>query len=131
MIRLALVDDYLNLRDALKNFLCLWDDLAVIIEASNGKEFLDRLCMSADLPHIVLMDTKMPVMDGFQATRYLTVHYPFIKVLAMSADEDVESQMMECGAAAFLLKGEDADKIVETIHLLLPDDNCMIGKMLI
>jgi DNA-binding NarL/FixJ family response regulator len=127
MIRLALVDDYLNLRDALKNFLCLWDDLAVIIEASNGKEFLDRLCISADLPHLVVMDTKMPVMDGFQATRYLSVHYPFIKVLAMSADVDVECRMMECGAAAFLLKGEDSGKIVETIHLLFPEGSFKIG----
>ena len=127
MIRLALVDDYLNLRDALKNFLGLWDDLKVVIEASNGKEFLDRLCISSDLPHIVVMDTKMPVMDGFQATRYITVHYPFIKVLAMSADEEVESHMMECGAAAFLLKGVDADKIVEAIHLLSPDETCTTG----
>lgn len=119
MIRVALVDDYANLRDALKNFLLyLENDICVVLEASNGKDFLDRLFTCCTKPDVVLMDVQMPVMDGYDATRYLAEHYPYIKVVGMSADSDegVSQKMLDCGAARFLPKGVDADKIVEAIY---------------
>jgi DNA-binding NarL/FixJ family response regulator len=118
MIRVALVDDYCSLRDAMKHFLALWEDVEVVLEAADGKDLLDRLCVSCDMPDVVVMDVQMPIMDGYQATRYLSLHYPFIKVLGMSADEEVGNRIMDCGAAGFLPKGVDGDKIVEAIYAL-------------
>ena len=123
MIRVALVDDYCILRDAMKHFLTLWDDLRIVLEAANGKDLLNRLVISREMPDVIVMDAQMPVMDGYQATRYLSLHYPFIKVLGMSADEEVEQKMLDCGAACFLPKGIDSDKIVEKIYALANEVN--------
>ncbi|UUL84221.1 ATP-binding protein [Sphingomonas qomolangmaensis] len=93
-------------------------------EAANGQEALDRV--SAAVPDLVLMDVRMPVMDGLEATRRLRViaGLAALPVIAVSAGVSVEerTRSLDAGANAFLTKPVDFDELVSTITLHLPID---------
>lgn len=120
MIRIAIVDDLIMLREALKRYLSCWKDIRVILEASNGRELLDKLLLCKDMPDIIMMDAHMPIMNGFLTTRYIATHYPFIKVVGMCSvpDAEVEMEMRTVGAADFIVKTADRASIVQTIGAL-------------
>ena len=118
MIRVAIVDDYPMIRETLKRYLGICHDMSVVMEAGHGRDFINRLFISTELPDVVVMDVQMPVMDGYQAARYLSLHYPCIKILGMSANEEAGRQMLACGASFFLPKCVDGEKIAAAIHTL-------------
>ena len=68
--KIALVDDHTLLRKALANLIQSFDTYSVILEADNGKDFINKLKPEA-LPDLVLMDIHMPEMDGYQASNWL------------------------------------------------------------
>ena len=93
--------DVLVVEDDISLCEALCDTLEVngyrVISARNGTEALIKL----ELNHfkLVVSDVQMPVMDGYQATRYISLHYPCIKILGMSANEEAGRQMLACGAS--------------------------------
>lgn len=119
MIKLALVDDHKMFRDGLKFALSQTKDFNVVMEASNGQEFIDGLEESQ--PDVVLMDIGMPKMDGIQATEAALNINPNIKVIALSMFSDTEyyQKMVAVGVSGFLMKEtglEELNKAINEVH---------------
>lgn len=114
-IKLAIADDYPVFREGLLITLSADEQFDVIIEADNGAELLEA--MAKQLPDIVIMDYKMPVMDGTEATRRIKELYPSVKVLVISMYEDPKfvNYLMENGADGYLLKNEEPETIRQAI----------------
>ena len=107
MYKVALVDDHILLSEAIGGLVREFINFEVVNISVNGKEFIRYLeTANSDKPDVVLMDVKMPVMGGVETTKYLSKHYPDIKVLALSVEEDesVVMQMIRSGAKGYLLK---------------------------
>lgn len=93
-----------------------YDGIQLISESSNGQQIIDKLAY--EQPDVILMDMKMPVMDGIQATGYITKTFKRVKILALSMFDDDKYilSMMKAGARGYLLKSAEPDEIVEAIH---------------
>jgi DNA-binding NarL/FixJ family response regulator len=123
-LRLLLVDDQMIIRQGLKSLLDSKPDLEVIGEAENGQQaiaFLERCVLPQSetlLPDVVLMDVRMPVMDGVAATRLISQQFSSVKVLVLTTfdDDDYVAQAMRVGARGYLLKDTHSDDLAEAIR---------------
>jgi DNA-binding NarL/FixJ family response regulator len=118
MINLLLVDDQDLIRRGLHALLTTDPDIQVVGEASNGQE---AIALVADLqPDVVLMDIRMPVMDGVAGTREICQRYPGTKVLVLTTFNDREyvSQALQAGASGYLLKDTPFEELVQAIQLI-------------
>lgn len=104
-IKIAIVDDHTLFRKGVVALLAELGELDVLFEAENGLQ-LQQLVDKNNLPDIILMDINMMQMDGYQATEWLTMHYPSVKVLALSMFEDDIAiiKMLKAGAKGYVLK---------------------------
>jgi DNA-binding NarL/FixJ family response regulator len=118
-IKIAIADDYPVYREGLQVTLSADEQLEVIIEADNGRELLEK--MAVQLPDLVIMDYKMPEMDGMAATRIIKEKYPAVKVLVISMyhDEKFIRHLMDNGADGYLLKDAEPEQILSTVQGLL------------
>ena len=115
-ITILIVDDQRLMRDGLRTLLELEDDLAVVGEAGNGAEALARY---AELqPAIVLMDVRMPGMDGVEATRRLHTQWPNAKVIILTTFDEDEYifEGLRAGALGYLLKAVSGDELADAIR---------------
>ena len=116
MIKVMIVDDQALARDGLELIVGASPDIEVIGTADNGANALAKL---EDLsPDVVLMDLKMPVLNGVQTTRHIREKFPEIKVLVLTtfdADEWVVDAI-RAGASGYLLKDSPREEIVSAIH---------------
>lgn len=116
-IRLLLVDDQTLISQGLKTLLELEPELQVVGVADNGKEAIQQ---TADLrPDVVLMDVRMPVMDGRAATRAIRQQFPEVTVLVLSTFDDDQyiSDSIRAGAKGYLLKDMPVDELVQAIRM--------------
>ena len=115
-IKIAIADDYKIFRDGLKVGLLNDDNLEVVLEADNGEDLLTGF--DKNLPDVVIMDLKMPIMDGMEATKIIKKKYATVKVLVVTMYEDDKFiiHLMENGANGYLLKNADADEIKKSIY---------------
>lgn len=115
-INLAIADDHKIFRNGLKATLEDYPDFNLLIEASNGKELIGLLADHE--PDVILMDIKMPEMDGMQTTAYINQHFKNIKVLALSMHNEDKYivDMMKAGASGYLLKNAEPEEIIEAIQ---------------
>jgi DNA-binding NarL/FixJ family response regulator len=118
-IKIAIADDYPVYREGLQVTLSANENLEVIFEADNGRELLEK--MALQLPDLVIMDYKMPEMDGMAATRIIKDKYPAVKVLVISMyqDEKFIRHLMDNGADGYLLKDAEPEQILSSIQGLL------------
>ncbi len=125
-INVMLVDDQVLLREGLKTIINLQNHMEVIGEASNGKEALALLKeMAID---VILMDIRMPEMDGIEATLKIKRDYPSIAIIVLTTfnEESLIIDALVSGADGYLLKDIDAEHLVKAIedayngNLLLP-----------
>ncbi|OKH22443.1 response regulator [Chroogloeocystis siderophila] len=116
MIRLVLVDDQHLIRQGLKALLELEPDLQVVGEAENGQAAMQLL--QTLQPDVVLMDVRMPVMDGVAATREITQHFPEIKVLVLTTFDNHEyvAAALRNGAMGYLLKDTPSEELAAAIR---------------
>jgi NarL family two-component system response regulator LiaR len=115
-IQVVIVDDHQIVRDGLKMFLSVEEDLELVGEASNGEAAL-ALCAEIE-PDVVLMDLVMPRMDGTEATARIRENYPRIQVIALTsyAEQDLVQGALEAGAIAYVLKDIESEKLAEAIR---------------
>ncbi len=116
MIRLLLVDDQSLVRQGLKAMLSLETDLEIIGMAENGEEAIAQV--ETLQPDVVLMDLRMPVMNGTTSTRIICERFPNIKVLVLSTyddDRDV-AEAIRAGAKGYLLKDMPSEELVDAIR---------------
>ena len=114
-VRLLLVDDQALFREALATLLGVRDDVVVVGEAGDGEEAVRRAAELA--PEVVLMDLRMPVLDGVAATRRLRAEQPGVRVIALTTfddDEDVFAAL-RAGAVGYLLKDVSSARLVEAV----------------
>jgi DNA-binding NarL/FixJ family response regulator len=118
VIRLAIVDDKLIVRRAIRGKLQGSEDIKIILEANNGKEFIEKMHGVEELPAIVLMDIEMPVMDGLQTIAVASMLFPTVKFIVLSVFDHPEKifEAIKAGAHGYLLKDDDAIDLREAIR---------------
>ncbi|MEO1183437.1 MAG: response regulator transcription factor, partial [Cyanobacteria bacterium J06636_27] len=116
MIRLLLVDDQDIFRQGLAALLSVESDLEVVGEARNGQEAIE-LAKTLQ-PDVILMDVRMPVCDGVQATREIHQYYPWIRILVLTTFDDDEYilKSLQAGALGYLLKRTPSQDIAAAIR---------------
>jgi DNA-binding NarL/FixJ family response regulator len=120
-LRVFLTDDHAIVRSGIRGYLELVDDLTLVGEAASGQETLDRLAAlepAGMLPDVVLMDLVMPGVDGIEATRQIKTRWPEVEVVAVTsfADQAKVISVLEAGAAGYLLKDADADRVAAAVR---------------
>ena len=122
-IRLLLVDDQALFREGLRTLLTVYPDIDVAGEAANGEEALRQAEILR--PDVVLMDLRMPVLDGVTATRRLKESRPSSRVIILTTFDDDEYVFdgLRAGAAGYLLKDVSSEKLVEAIRATARGDS--------
>ncbi|WP_193199010.1 response regulator transcription factor [Nostoc sp. MG11] len=115
-IRLLIVDDQSLIRQGLKAILEQEPDLQVVGDAENGKVALELV--AALQPDVVLMDIRMPEMDGRTATKLIVQNFPNVKVLVLSTfdDDSYLTGAMRAGAKGYLLKDMPSRELADAIR---------------
>jgi DNA-binding NarL/FixJ family response regulator len=114
-VKTLIVEDQALFREAMRTLLSLESDIEVIGEASNGEEALH---LTAEFqPQVVLMDLRMPVMSGTEATRRIRAEHPGVHVLVLTTFDQEEDvfEALRAGASGYMLKNTPAAQLVEAI----------------
>jgi DNA-binding NarL/FixJ family response regulator len=116
VLRVVLVDDHDLFRSMLRGLLDDHDAIEVVGEAGNGAEALD--VVERTRPDVVLMDVRMPVMNGIEATSAIKARFPGIGVLALSTTGELTAVvgMAKSGASGYVLKGGTLDDLIAAIE---------------
>lgn len=115
MINVILADDQEIVREGIKMILSLDNEINILGEAENGKQLLEVL--SEKTPDVILMDIRMPIMDGVEATRLIKEKYPNIKVIILTTfnEDEYIFKGLKNGADGYILKDSDSDDIINAI----------------
>ncbi|MEU4470702.1 response regulator transcription factor [Micromonospora sp. NPDC023888] len=116
MIRVLLADDQRLFREALALLLSVQDDVQVVGEAADGAQAVELAGRAS--PDVVLMDLRMPVMDGPTAIRHIRANHPQVQVIALTTfdnDADVFSAI-RAGAIGYLLKDASSERLMEAVR---------------
>lgn len=126
MIKLLIADDQQLIRDSLKIVLETKDSIEVVGAVANGVEVIRAI--RENKPDVILMDIRMPEMDGVQCTQIIKENYPEIKIIILTTFDDDEYifSALKYGASGYLLKGISMDSLVEAIHKVY-SGNAMIN----
>lgn len=133
-IRIAIADDSSIFRDGLKVGLARDDNFELVLEAASGEELVAGIDRTAT--DVVLMDLKMPGMDGMEATKVIRSQWDQVKVLAVTMydDEKFIIHLMENGANGYLLKNADSAEIRRAIYCVFESGyyfNDLVNKALL
>jgi DNA-binding NarL/FixJ family response regulator len=120
LINIALADDEALFRRGMRLILEDYPDLHILLEAANGQDLLAKIRASDELPDVLLLDLKMPVMSGIEAAEVIRREFPSILIVVVSShiSKAFILNMIEIGAAAYLGKNADPDEVVETIRMV-------------
>lgn len=115
-IRLLVADDQTLMRDGLKTIFDLEEDIDVVGTAENGEQALDMT--ERLMPDVVLMDIRMPVMDGVESTRLIKQRFPDVLVVMLTTFDDDEYiiQALNYGASGYLLKDMPGDRLIQAVR---------------
>lgn len=117
--KIAIVDDHQILRAGLKVLLQCIDNIDIVIEASNGKEFIEQL--EVNTPDLVIIDINMPVMNGAEAVKIARKKFPDLKVivLSMNWEEHYFKTMNDLGVDGYIIKESDYEELEHAIETVL------------
>lgn len=127
-IKILVADDQTLMRDGLKTIIDLEDNMEVIGTAKNGQEAVE-FCKN-QLPDLILMDIRMPGMDGVESTKIIKSLYPDVVILILTTfnDDDYIIDALAHGASGYILKDIEGDELIKTINdaykgsFMLPSD---------
>jgi DNA-binding NarL/FixJ family response regulator len=125
LIRVLIADDDDLMRAGLVELLTANPDIEIIGQASNGREAVERACRLT--PDVVLMDVRMPDLDGIAATRELARAAPGAKVLILTTFEQDEYIFgaLRAGASGFLLKRTRPEELIAAVHAIAAGDSLL------
>jgi DNA-binding NarL/FixJ family response regulator len=127
-IKVLIVDDHQVVREGLRRILEADEEVDVIGEARNGEEAVVKA--TSLVPDVIIMDLKMPGMDGIMATHEIKEKNPNINVLVLTLyAEDFIKQAVEAGVSGYLLKDSDCEQITKAVHQVY-DGLCPIAPSL-
>lgn len=123
MIRILLVEDQEVVREGIKALLEIKPDFHVVGEAGNGREAVEQVkALSGQglTPDVILMDIRMPVMDGVTATQIICQNFPGTKILVFTTFDDAKyvAEALQIGAKGYLLKDTPLEELAEVIRLI-------------
>jgi DNA-binding NarL/FixJ family response regulator len=115
-VRLLIAEDHAVVREGLRMFLRLDDDIEVVGEAADGREAVE--IAHALRPDVVLMDLLMPVMDGIRATEAIRRDLPEVEVVALTSflEDHLITEALRAGAIGYLLKDTDAESLQRAVR---------------
>lgn len=116
-IRVLIVDDQPVVRDGLRMILSLDNEIEVAATASNGREAFDLCNRSID---VVLMDIRMPLMDGVKTTKLIKESYPKVKIIILTTfnDDQYIFEALKNGASSYLLKDVESGEIINAVKVI-------------
>lgn len=125
-IKVMIVDDQSLMRDGLSTILETQDDIRVVSQAQNGQIAIDLV--ENIMPDVILMDIRMPIVNGVEATKNIKSRFPAIHVIILTTfdDDDFIIDALSYGASGYLLKDIDGSKLIQSVrdavdgNLLLP-----------
>src|SRR6266705_3569015 len=119
-IKVLIADDHSLVRQGLRRYLEMAGDIEVLGEASNGAEVLKLIENGQGEPDIVLLDIRMPEMDGLETARRIRVRHPGIGIIMLTAYDDRQFvvEAVRAGARGYVLKARDAEHLIQTVRLV-------------
>lgn len=117
---IVIVDDHILIANALSDFISNFDQFEVLYACENGKDFQDKI-KTKPIPDIVLLDISMPIMDGFETSKWLKETYPKVLVMVLSMQNDEQSliKMIKNGAKGYLLKNTNPSELKKALNQLV------------
>ena len=129
MIKIILADDHALVRTGLKRLIDDVDGLAIIGEAENGRDAVQRV---KELnPDVAILDINMPELNGIQATEILRRDYPELKIIiiSMHSDELFPQRLLKAGANAYLTKDSEIQEITHAIHEVMEERSYICAEV--
>lgn len=129
MIRVLIVDDQALIREGLNLMLDLYDVVRIVGEANNGKEAIDFL--EKEEVDVILMDIRMPLMDGVEATRVIKDKYPNTKIIILTTfnEDEYIFEGLKNGADGYILKDVSSKELVNIIKSVYDGDLFLHGDV--
>lgn len=113
-IRILLVDDHQVVREGLRRMLEIESDFQVVGEVAEAKEVLTQVELLS--PEVILMDIKMPKVDGVELTRQITQKHPSSKIIMLTLYDEYLTQAIEAGAVGYVLKDVKREELIRAIR---------------
>lgn len=119
--KIALADDELLIRTGIRAIIEQEDNFEIVFEAANGIELINFLKTTINLPEIILMDIKMPELNGLEASKTIVKKFPEIKIIALSSYNSTVfvANMIEVGAVCYLSKSTHPTKLISSINQVI------------
>ena len=129
MIRILVADDQTLIRQGIRLLLEIEPDIRVVGQAGSGKEALEQVASLH--PDVVLMDVRMPEMDGVAATRELSERFPEVPVIILTTFEDDETvfEAISAGARGYLLKDISSDEMAQAVRKVVAGEALIQPKI--
>ena len=117
-IKIVLADDEELFRIGMSHILSKHEQIEVVFQASNGAELLEYLNGTSEFPDIIIMDIKMPRLNGVEATKLISNKYPVIRIIALTTynTKPFIRNMIDVGASANLVKNSHTEDVLKTIQ---------------
>lgn len=117
-IKMIIADDEILFRSGISFLLQREENIDIVFEANNGQEVIDYLKTSDNKPDLILMDLKMPELNGVEATKIVHKYYPEIKVIALTSynSNSFINNMIQVGASSYLVKNSTPNEMIFTIN---------------
>lgn len=120
MIRLALVDDHIIFRKALAAYMKQFTQYQVQLGASHGLELQEQLKI-VPVPDLIILDIRMPIMNGFETTEYLLSRFPGLKILVVSMLPEMHhlENLLQMGVCGYVQKDADMEELQRAIDQII------------
>ncbi|HVY76123.1 MAG TPA: response regulator transcription factor [Puia sp.] len=123
LVKIALVDDHILLRDSLAAIINSFEEFSVSLLAENGKEFIEKLNQT-NYPDIIVLDLNMPTMDGHDTVDWLAAHHPKIRILILTLyDSETLVHLIKKGVRGFLKKDVTPRELKYALQCIMANGN--------
>ena len=124
--QILIVDDRPRARQSLRALLSTWSSTADVWEAKDGQQAVQ--IVQEQQPDVVLMDIRMPKMDGLQATQRIKADWPQVKVVVLTLYGEYEAEALAAGADRFIGKGEPPERLLAALSALVRKETASMGR---